>query len=66
MGGLGEAIDKRKVDTKEAIEYYRYSAIEIGFTSNEADFLRSNGYLVPFNGKSPEEIIKKGWAKYEE
>lgn len=30
------------------------------------DELRRRGYLVPFNGKTPETIIKKGWAKYEE
>lgn len=34
--------------------------------TNQADYLRSKGYLVPFNGLSVEEIIKRGWAKYEE
>lgn len=27
-------------------------------------FLRSKGYLIPFNGLSCEEIISRGWAKY--
>lgn len=28
-----------------------------------ADYLRSKGYLLPFNGLSTEELITRGWAK---
>jgi hypothetical protein len=29
------------------------------------DYLRSKGYLIPFGGKSVEEILKLGWVRYE-
>lgn len=34
-------------------------------TIPEIDLLRSKSYLIPFMNLSVEEIIKKGWAKYE-
>jgi len=52
----------------------RFGRIDAGwFCNNEisvhlmhfkiVDFLRSKGYLLPFNGLSTEEIIERGWAK---
>lgn len=31
--------------------------------SEATDYLRSKGYILPFNGLSTEEIINRGWAK---
>jgi len=33
-----------------------------GFNCYAYDFLRSKGYLLPFNGLSTEELISRGWA----
>ena len=46
---------------------YMHSSWAFGFDIVDGytqDYLRSNGYLLPFNGYTKEHILKKGWAKY--
>lgn len=40
-----------------------YESVDF-LTQQEADTLRSLGYLVPFMNMSIEQILEKGWAKY--
>lgn len=47
--------------TKEYIKYYPV----ISLSAEKVDRLRSLGYLVEFMGLSIEDILNKGWARYE-
>ncbi len=63
MVSLGKSASEFEGSHREAVVYYITTTT---FDSNEADFLRSRGYLVPWMGLSCEELIEAGWAKYKE
>ena len=47
--------------------YTRTIVTDMDYLSLEqCDFLRSRGYLLPWMGLTPDEIIGYGWAKYKE
>ncbi len=63
MVSLGKSASEFEGSQREAVVYYITTTT---FDSNEADFLRSRGYLLPWMGLSCEGLIEAGWAKYKE
>jgi len=57
-------IGNHKYDDYSDLSEYRKSLISsVGnLTAFEADFLRKESFLIPFNGLSTEELISRGWA----
>lgn len=52
------------IGSKEFVEdLYHFGEVIIAL--NEGDVLRSLGYLVPFMHLSIQDILDRGWAKYE-
>lgn len=60
-----EMFDTRIAKYKSAKDFLRIFKSSGFLTQQESDLCRSKGYLVPFMNLSVEEIISKGWAKYE-
>lgn len=62
----GESHPYRLGDVQEGrniIESIQYKAVNTYTMLQIFDYLRSKGYLLPFNGLSTEEIIARGWAR---
>lgn len=60
MIGLGKDYKEFDGEPVAAVEYYKTSIV---FDSNEADYLRSKGYALPFLGLTVEQMIEANWIK---
>lgn len=62
VGDLGDQ-DNKDTLTRHGKEIVHYDVVLRTIRSIHADFLRSRGYLIPFNNLTPDQILEYGWAK---
>ena len=63
VGRLNGSITSNNLLVGKALcHWLRIEGTNRDITFEAIDFLRSKGYLLPFNGLSTEELISRGWA----
>ena len=62
VGKLSETVETMAIHGEKRIAYFKNNIYFLIYKTPVSDFLRSQGYLLPYNGLSVEQIKEYGWV----